>query len=164
MNTRFVSKFVFTFALILSLALSGCAAVQVAPGASPQVATMGAAETIKGLQSVLAGSPGTFAMQSADKALILMGWPKGSNYAFTLMTADGQALDLNATKAATMALAGSIKGLERSGWKLITNSQIPATLARVIAGYTVEMVVMGLRALPTIIILPVILATPVIRS
>lgn len=146
--------------LVLSLALSGCAAVQFGSAAAPApMAVLGAGETIKGLQAVVSGAPGTFAMMSAEGDLILMAWPKGSEYAFTYLTTGGAAktaLDSNALRMATEGFANSVKYFETHGWQYLTPDKLPAAVSGAIMAYTLDLVLAGVQTLPTILVVPVI--------
>lgn len=140
---------IFTLALILALLLSGCAAVQ-----SSSTAALGAGETIRGMQSVLAEAPGTFVMQGRDA--FLLAWPRGANYAFTVI-GNGTLPAFNSTRTNPLALTRLVQDLEASGWKLTTPAALPAFMAEALRAYTVEAVMAGAQTLPTILIVPVII-------
>jgi hypothetical protein len=161
MKTK-LSHFIFQFALIVSLLLSvsltGCAgAVNYGAAGTPQMVSLGAWETVNGIKSVVQGVPGTFALIDASKQVLILAWPKGSAYAFSMMDVDGKWLTGNAMKIATMSLATSVKGLEAQGWKILARTEIPVKVAQAVAGYTIQAVMLGAKALPTIFLIPVYL-------
>lgn len=146
--------------LMLALTLSGCAAVYSGSAQAAPVFVLGAGETIQGLQSVVRGAQGTFAMVSAEGDLILMAWPRGGDYAFSYLTTGGAAktvLDQNALKMATEGFANSVKYFETHGWQYLTPDKLPAALTGAIMAYTLDLVMAGVQTLPTILVVPVII-------
>jgi hypothetical protein len=134
----------------LALALSACAAVQ-----SP----IGAGATFYGMKSVMQQAPGTFVMQANN--MILMAWPKGSNYAFA-MFCDGACPNASLTgkTIGTMTFVDTVKYLESMGWKYIQPSDLPGWITKALAMGTAEAAMTAMRALPSIWIVPVIILTP----
>ena len=84
MSTKISSfRFISSLALIGSLFLASCAAIQVSTTSVSSTTLLGAGETIAGLKSVIQQAPGTLLMENKD--LVVAAWPKGGNYAFTLI-------------------------------------------------------------------------------
>lgn len=160
MNTN-LSK-LFSIALILSLILSGCAAVSTGSGAAmnPQVVLLGAGETVQGLQRVMNGIPGTFVMIDATESVLMFAWPKGENYAFCLLGRDGSLLTANATRAYTVQLALGMKSMIANGWRVIDRDQIPSFVGRQVAAAVALMASEASSMMPTIILLPAIWVGP----
>lgn len=148
---------VYAIALVFSILLSACAAVQVStdPGQTGVVA-LGAQQTISGIRAALAEQPGTFIMRQGD--LFLLAWPKGSSYAY-LFIGKGT-IDLSGIKANTFDFARMVKFLENGGWRYVPASALPAKVVQVLSSYTVEMVMTGVSSLTTVFVLPVILLEP----
>jgi hypothetical protein len=155
-----MNKYIWTIALILSLFLSSIACVGGAISAgSSSGAQLGAAETINGLKAVVAANPGTFIMQSKD--LLLMAWPQGSNYAFTIIDQSGRAQNsLNGLKLNTVNFAELIKSLEAGGWKYILPAALPEKVLTALGTYSIEAAMTAVKTMPTIWIVPVIILTP----
>ena len=154
-----IFKLGLILSLILSMALSGCGAVS--NGSAAPMMVLGAGETLRGLQSVVRGAPGTFAMVSAEGDLLLMAWPKdAANYAFSYISAGGSAktvLDDHALKMACEGFANSVKYFETHGWKYLTPDKLPAAVSGAIMAYTLDLVMAGVQTLPTIFLVPVII-------
>jgi hypothetical protein len=157
MNTKLSQK-IFQLALLvsllLSLALTGCAGAMNYGVGTPTIVSLGAAETIRGIKSVVAGAPGTFALIDASKQVLILAWPRGQAYAFSMLDVDGKFLTSNAMKLATMSLATSVKGLQAQGWQILTRTEIPLAVARAVSAYSVEMMMLGVKGLPTIFVIP----------
>ncbi|NMC84321.1 MAG: hypothetical protein GYA58_03445 [Anaerolineaceae bacterium] len=121
---------------------------------------MGAAETVRGMQSVAQGAPGTFVLQNGDT--FLLAWPRGQQYAFTLLSSGGStiAADLNALRTNTLDFASMVQRLQVAGWRLISPAQLPPAVVTTLSAYSVEAVIAGVVAMPNVVMVPVVVMTP----
>lgn len=156
MHTKFsFSRIISSLALICSLFLASCAAVQVGSTSVNSTDLIGARETINGLKSVIQQAPGTLLMENND--LVMAAWPKGTNYAFTLLKSSGQpVVDMNALKLDSISMATTMKGLEAQGWKQITPSDLPQAVLSALGAYSMELIMTGVQSMPTIFLIPAI--------
>ncbi len=158
-------NFVFTFALLCSLLLSACSAVQVAQSGASQlveVQTVGLGETLAGIQAAVQGQPGTFIMES-DR-LVLVAWARSNSWCFASFSKQGKpVIDLlsemgwNAQAVDTFSFSDFVKSLEASGWKTITPDKLPPALLATLQSFTVTAVETAANSLPTVLILPVVI-------
>lgn len=150
---------IFLLSLICSLFLSSCAAVSpVVANPAELTVQLGALETIRGMQSVVRGDIGTMALLSADGDYVLLVWPRGVNYAMSVVATSGRQLAsaYNGMKIPVIDLAEGINGLTAHGWKEIPTSTLPATLVSTIMSYSVHLIATGVQALPTILVIPMV--------
>jgi hypothetical protein len=161
MKTNHKRLLSITLALVITFALVGCMPTVVDTTSGTALA-IGTAETISGLKAVVSGQPGTLVYQL--ETTIMMAWPSGSNYAFAVMTTNGQPITgmtmINGQAVSTYKLCDLIKTMEANGWKAIDPKLIPTVLVQALTAYTVEAVVAGMQTLPTIIVLPSIWLEP----
>lgn len=145
------------FILVVTLLGACFGATNIAPalttGTFQPSNALGAAETFQGMQAAMQANPGTMIMEKGN--LLLMAWPRGSEYAFALLGKDGKAVDFNALKVNTLSLTMMVKSLEDGGWKNILPSMVPGAVARVLGMLTVEMAMTSMRSLPTVFLIPV---------
>jgi hypothetical protein len=159
----------YTLALILSLFLSACGAVQtgnvqgdtVLAKKGDIVIPLGLIATLQGLQSVVEGAPSTSLLTNGK--LVLMAWPVGPNYGFAIFSADGKpVMDILEETGFTSNLTQQftwcnlLSWAMYHGWKTIIPGDLPPMLLASIQAYTVTSLQMGAQALPTILILPAI--------
>lgn len=135
--------------LIIAILVAGCGAAPATVDVSTQAA-LGIGETISGMQSVLAEGPGTFIMQNGNQ--FMMAWPKGSSYAFTFLSSSGA--ELSGINTNVFSFSELVSNLEANGWQYIGPASVPALLFNTIMSYTIEMVMIGVNAMPSIFIMP----------
>ena len=141
-------------AVLMALSLAGCGALPVVE-AGPAV-SLGAAETIRGMQSVLQEGAGTSRLQTGEQ--VLLASPPGGGYALTFL--NGHGAEVNGLYQGVFSFSDLLGRLEADGWKYVGPGAVPATVSKVIMGYTIEAVMTGLSCLPSVFVLPVILLTP----
>jgi hypothetical protein len=159
------------FVISVSLLLSGCggtspkdaslAPLQGGEGVSEAViAPISIYATLQGMRAAAAGNAGTFLMES-DK-VIVFAWSKGNAWNFAAIARDGRpVLDMvkefvNGQKIDTYSFSGFIKSLESVGFKQITPDLLPAEVTGTLLGYTTELLSLGVRALPSVMVIPVV--------
>ncbi|KPL70093.1 hypothetical protein ADN00_18795 [Ornatilinea apprima] len=145
---------ILSISLVLSLFIGACGAISSAAPAG----TLGAAETIEGMRMVVANEAGTFLMQKGE--VFLMAWPRGTNYAMTVLSQSGASDALNGMRVNAVSLTETVKALEADGWKYITPAALPKAITEALAAYSVEMAVTALKGLPTVFIMPIFMVTP----
>jgi hypothetical protein len=63
---------------------------------------------------------------------------------------------VNGQKIDTYSFSGFIKSLESAGFKQITPDLLPAEVTGTLLGYTTELLSLGVRALPSVMVIPVV--------
>jgi len=152
------------FVISVSLLLSGCGGQSVTTTQgevdASVIAPISIYATLQGMRAAAAGNAGTFLMES-DK-VIVFAWSKGSAWNFAAIARDGRpVLDMvkefvNGQKIDTYSFSGFIKSLESAGFKQITPDLLPAEVTGTLLGYTTELLSLGVRALPSVMVIPVV--------
>lgn len=121
-------------------------------------AVMGAGSTIAGLQSVVRGDTGTFIM--TDGQAFMLAWPKGTSYAWTVIS-EVRGIDINGLKTSATTLSKLLLDLEANGFQYVSFDQLPRGITETILGYSVsQLVIAGLRSFPTVYLVPVMMFQP----
>jgi hypothetical protein len=150
------SKSVLPIFILIVTLLGSClaAAVRSAPVVSVPGSALGAQETFAGLQSVMRGEAGTMIMERGN--LLLMAWPKGTQYAFAILGKDGSVGQaLTGLRIDTTSIASMIRTLESGGWTYTQPVNVPAIIAQALAMYSVEMALTSVRAMPSVFLIPI---------
>lgn len=156
------------FAIGLNLLLSGCGGTNLTPSPSPEgegsqveaavIAPISIYATLEGMRAAAGGQVGTFLMES-DK-VIVFAWSKGSNWNFAAIAKDGKpVLDMlaefaNGQKVDTWTFTQFIRDLEVVGYRQISPEMLPAGVSGTLLSYTAELVMLGVRALPSVMVIP----------
>lgn len=162
------------FVIGLNLLLSGCGGTsdltptlpsregsQIEEGSQMEeavIAPISIYATLEGMRAAAGGQAGTFLMES-DK-VIVFAWSKGSNWNFAAIAKDGKpVLDMladfaNGQKVDTWTFSQFIRDLESVGYKQISPEMLPAGVSGTLLSYTAELVMLGVRALPSVMVIP----------
>lgn len=153
-------KFPILFLLAgLAIFVSQFCGTAFAAFATPTAQQIGAQATFQGMQAAMKCAPGTFIMEKGN--LLLMAWPQGSRYAFTIVGKGGEVgQSLTGLNINTLSISAMVKSLEQGGWKYIAPTAVPAALADLLGMLTVEMAMTSMRALPSVFLVPVMLFEP----
>lgn len=89
-------------------------------------------------------------------SLLLMAWPRGGQYAFTLI-AQGKQVDWHGLRLDTTQMSAMVKSLEQGGWKYTGPAGLPPTVAKALGAYSIEAVMLGMQSLPSVLMVPVIM-------
>lgn len=128
-------------------------------GGFPAASALGAGDTVRGLQAVIRGAPGTFVMQHGEQ--FLLAWPHHGQYAIA-MIGEGSAKGVQALRQGAAPLGELVRALEGAGWKFAAPSALPAAVLTTLGTYSLEAAATGLRSLPSVLLLPVaILPSPI---
>lgn len=118
---------------------------------------MGTGATIAGMQSVVRGDVGTFIM--TDGAAYMLAWPKGENYAWTVIS-NARGVDLNAVRNNATTLSKLLLDLEKNGFYYVSFDQLPKGIVETVLGYSVTTVMTGVRSFPSIFVVPLMIFEP----
>lgn len=115
-------------------------------------------DTLAGMRSVVEGAKGTFAYEKDN--LMVLAWQQGGKYAFVTATKDGSVFDsikkiCNGNLCDWKTMVEFVKWLEGQGYKLCPADKIPMQLTTTLTGYGTMLITMGLRSLPSMLVLPV---------
>lgn len=149
-NFRIYQSFIASLIIVMLISGCGVAPAAVDVGSS---AALGIGETIRGMQSVLQEGAGTFIMQSGDQ--FMLAWPKGSSYAFTFLSGTGA--ELNGVNTNVFSFSELVSNLEANGWQYVGPASVPVALFNTVMSYTIEMVMLGMNAMPSIFLVPAII-------
>jgi hypothetical protein len=119
---------------------------------------MGTGDTLQGLKLVMTEQPGTFLM--TNERLVLAAWPRGLNYAFAIFTRSGSPVDIQGLRINTLNLTVMVKGLQADGWRFMQTTELPGALYAALSSYTIEMLALSSRSLPSVYLVPLSILTP----
>jgi len=117
--------------------------------------------TLSGMRQVVQGQPGTFVMMKND--LFMLAWPAGENaWAFACLNKMGDPIKniaqyVNGTKVDTLTMANFLADLETDGWQAVSSKVLPAGISGALSSYTTYLMSIGVRSLPDLLIVPVII-------
>jgi hypothetical protein len=119
--------------------------------------------TLNGMRSVVEGQPGTFAY--AKDNLIVMSWPKGSQWAFVTVTRDGSVFNdlkslCNGQKCDWRTFTDFVRWLETMGFQQMLPEALPVGMVTTLSGWGTVMITIGARALPNMVLIPAMLVEP----